>query len=146
MLVFGLGISMFVAITITMQDISTAVYETSADVEFDILMDKMKDRMLSLFSNMQVWRGEITFDYNLDLPRLLVNKFYYELNMEERNGSYYLVGSTVSSDNQINIEKLLLFSPNEVFIFGSISSIKSNPFISIQKNFSGQITMELGNN
>ena len=146
MLMFGLGISMVIGITITMQNITTTVHETSAEVEFDSLIDTINNKLYELHSSMVSWQGDITFDYNLDLPRLLVGLYYYNVYIIQKAGSYYLVGNTTSSENIIQIEKLLLLTPNEVSISGMISSTRSNPYISLHLNTFNQISIILGNN
>lgn len=144
MMVFGLGISMVVAITFTMQDLSTSVEETSAEVELGILLSDIRDRVLDIHSDFITWDGEISYNFNLDLPRLLIAKHSYEIFVEEKNNTYYLFAN--SSDVNVEIEQSLFLSTSDVFMSGSITSLQTDPYFSFQKNFTGQITLTFGNN
>ena len=60
MLVFGLGISMVVGITLTMQSLSDSVFDTSADVALQKTMDDVKGAITDGISTENQWNGVST--------------------------------------------------------------------------------------
>lgn len=145
MMVFSLGITMVIAITGTMQGLSDSMYDTTAEVELENLMDNMLQKLYDIHSDFFPVKGEVTFDYNLDFPKLLVNKYYYEISVTKQNGSYILIGSSTSSYVDIYVEKILIFSNTELKLSGTINSVSSNPYMSFKKDFTDQISIEIGN-
>ena len=145
MLVFGLGISMVVGITITMQSLTQSVSETSADVALEKVIEKIKGSLIDGVNNERQWNGISSFEYNLDISRLLVNRYSYEISVILIDNSYYLIGKSVDTTTT-NITKTspLIFTVNDMTISGTISSSSSNPYILFEKNTKG-IVVTLGN-
>lgn len=145
MLVFGLGISMVVAITITMQTLSNGVSDTSAKVALDNVLEEVKGSISDGINSELQWNGiSPSYQHNLDLSRLLVNKFPYKLYITSISGSYYLVGETINSQTHITENTPLLFTIKDVSISGTITSTSSNPYILFEK-VSNSIIIILGN-
>ena len=144
MLVFGLGISMVVGITISMQNISESVFETSADVALGKIVDKITASIIEGVNYQHQWEGNSSYELNLDLTRLVVNKYAYQISAELTNGTYYLVGKTISSTTLITNSQTLSLNINDITISGSINSSNSNAYILFTKNPNG-IVVILGN-
>ena len=126
MLVFGLGISMVVGITVSMQNISQSVFETSAEVGLEKVIDN------------------ISYELNLNLARLIVNKYAYQLSVTLTNGTYYLVGQTIDTTTSVSYSQSLSLNLHDVSIIGTISSTSSNAYILFTKSSAGTVVI-LGN-
>ena len=144
MLVFAVGISMVVGITLTMQGLTNTVSETSGGVALEKVLDQVKGNFIDGVNNAAQWNGVSSYNINLDLSRLLVNKYSYELYVTTSSGSYYLVGQTIGSSVNITRSTSLNFNNNNLSINGTILSSQTNPYILIQKDFTG-ISVSLGN-
>ena len=144
MLVFGLGISMVVGITISMQNISESVFETSADVALGKIVDKITASIIEGVNYQHQWEGNSSYELNLDLTRLVVNKYAYQISAELSNETYYLVGKTIDTTTLITNSQTLSLNINDVTISGTISSSSSNAYILFTKSSSG-IVVILGN-
>lgn len=145
MLVFAVGISMVVGITISMQDLSNSVTQTSADVALKKVLDQVKGSFTDGVNNVYQWNGVSSYQSNIQISRLLVNKFEYELYVTvSSSGSYYLVGKTVATTVNITQSISLGLNINNIIIKGSILSSQSNPYILFQKENSA-ISIVLGN-
>ena len=144
MLVFALGISMVVGITLSMQGLSDSVSQTSGEVALDKILDQVKGTFVDGINSVQQWNGISTYTRNMDLSRLLVNKYSYELTVTSFSGSYYLVGKTISTSVNITRTTNLNFNINDAIINGTIISSNSNPHIIFQKT-STTVIVTLGN-
>ncbi len=144
MLVFALGISMVVGITISMQGLTNSVSENAGDIALEKVLDQVKGTFIDGVSSVSQWNGVSSYQSNIDLSRLLVNKYSYEITVITIADSYYLLGRTI--DNSVNITRTtpLNFNINDFIISGSIISSNSNPYILYQKTPSS-LTITLGN-
>jgi hypothetical protein len=145
MLVFALGISMVVGITFTMQNLSESVFETSAEVALDKILDKIRETLINGVNNAQFWNGISTYEHDIDLTSLLINKYSYEINITIISGTYFLLGKTSTANTDILRSSSLLFTTNDVLIQGTILSTGSNPYLLFEKNINSILTVTLGN-
>ena len=146
MLVFGLGISMVVGITLTMQSLSDSVFDTSAKVALDTVIDQVKGAITDGITNENQWLGvSASYEHNLDISSLLVNKYPYEISVQLVSGIYYVVGQTVNTQTNISVSSALVFTSQDVSISGTLSSSSSNPYILFTKDTSNNIVVTLGN-
>ncbi len=145
MLVFAVGISMVVGITVSMQDLTNSVTQTSSDVALEKVLNQLKGTFVNGVNNVNQWNGVSSYQSNLDISRLLVNKYAYELYVTSSSGMYYLVGKIVDT-TMVNITKSisLNLNINDVVINGTILSTHSNPYILFQNDNSG-LSVVLGN-
>lgn len=145
MLVFAVGISMVVGITVSMQDLTNSVTQTSSDVALEKVLNQLKGTFVNGVNNVNQWNGVSSYQSNLDISRLLVNKYAYELYVTSSSGMYYLVGKIVDT-TMVNITKSisLNLNINDVVINGTILSTQSNPYILFQNDNSG-LSVVLGN-
>ena len=144
MLVFALGISMVVGITLSMQGLSDSVSQTSGEVAMDKILDQVKGTFTDGINSVHQWNGVSTYQQNLDISRLLVNKYSYELTVMSFSGSYYLVGKTFGTSVNITRITALNFNINDALINGTIISSNSNPYI-VFKMTSSNVIVTLGN-
>ena len=144
MLVFAVGISMVVGITISMQNLTSSVSQTSGEVALDKVIEQLKGTFVDGVNNVRQWNSYAAYESNIDISRLLVNKYSYELTVISISGTYYLVGKTTGSSVNITRSTSLNFNINDVKMNGTIISSNSNPYILFQKDVSG-ITVTLGN-
>ena len=146
MLVFGLGISMVVGITLTMQNLSDSVFDTSAKVALDTVIDQVKGAITDGITNENQWlEVSASYQHNLDISSLLVNKYPYEISVQLVSGTYYVVGQTVDTQTNISVSSALVFTSHDVTINGTLNSSSSNPFILFTKDSSNTIVVTLGN-
>ena len=144
MLVFGLGISMVVGITVSMQNISQSVFETSAEVGLEKVIDKLSGSIIDGVNYEHQWQGNISYELNLNLARLIVNKYAYQLSVTLTNGTYYLVGQTIDTTTSVSYSQSLSLNLHDVSIIGTISSTSSNAYILFTKSSAGTVVI-LGN-
>ena len=144
MLVFAVGISMVVGITISMQNLTSSVSQTSGEVALDKVIEQLKGTFVDGVNNVRQWNSYAAYESNIDISRLLVNKYSYELTVISTSGTYYLVGKTTGSSVNITRSVSLNFNINDVKMNGTIISSNSNPYILFQKDSSG-VTVTLGN-
>ena len=144
MLVFGLGISMVVGITVSMQNISQSVFETSAEVGLEKVVDKLSGSIIDGVNYEHQWQGNISYELNLNLARLIVNKYAYQLSVTLTNGTYYLVGQTIDTTTSVSYSQSLSLNLHDVSIIGTISSTSSNAYILFTKSSAGTVVI-LGN-
>lgn len=144
MLVFSIGITMVVGITISMQNISESVYETSANVELQKISDKITGIIINGVSTERQLNGNVSNVVSVDLTPLLVNKYNYEFTTSLNSGYYYLVGKTVDTTTNITYSQSLSFNQNNVIITGSLKSSSLNGYISFTKTETA-IVIILGN-
>ena len=146
MLVFGLGISMVVGITLTMQSLSDSVFDTSAKVTLETVIDQVKGAITDGITNENQWLGvSASYEHNLDISSLLVNKYPYEISVQLVSGTYYVVGQTVNTQTNISVSSAMVFTSQDVSISGTMSSSSSNPYILFTKDTSNNIVVTLGN-
>lgn len=141
MLVFGLGITMVVGITVSMQNISQSVYETSTEVGLEKIVDSITGSIIDGVTNEQHWQGNISYQLNLDLSRLVVNKYAYQLNITLKNGTYYLVAQTIDTTTLVTYSQSLSLNVHDAAISGVITSYGSNPYILFAKSPSGIVVI-----
>lgn len=144
MLVFALGISMVVGITISMQGLTSSVSENAGDVAMQKTLDQVKGDFINGVTSVNQWNGVSSYESHLDLSRLLVSKYSYEITVEVLSNTYYLVGKTIDNSVNITLTTSLNFNIHDFAISGTIVSYNSNPYILFQKNPSS-LTITLGN-
>jgi len=144
MLVFSLGISMVVGITITMQGLTSSVSENAGDVAMQKILDQVKGDFINGVTSVNQWNGVSSYESHIDLSRLLVSKYSYEITVEVISNTYYLVGKTIDNSANITLTTSLNFNINDFTITGTIVSYNSNPYILFQKNPTS-LTITLGN-
>lgn len=144
MLVFTLGISMVVGITISMQGLTNSVSENAGDIAMQKVLDQVKGDFINGVTSVNQWNGVSSYESHIDLSRLLVSKYSYEITVEVISNTYYLVGKTIDNSANITLTTSLNFNINDFTITGTIVSYNSNPYILFQKNPSS-LTITLGN-
>lgn len=144
MLVFALGISMVVGITITMQGLTTSVSENAGDVALQKTLDQVKGDFINGVTSVNQWNGVSSYESHIDLSRLLVSKYSYEITVEVISNTYYLVGKTIDNSVNITLTTSLNYNINDFTVSGTIVSYNSNPYILFQKNPTS-LTITLGN-
>ena len=96
MILFGLGITMVVAVGVTVSNVETGIVGNVANIELmEILSDIKKDLVSGISaSKLQLQTGEsYSFQSIVDLPLTLAKSYYYTISVEATDsGIYYLEG------------------------------------------------------
>lgn len=145
MMIFALGITMVVAVTFTMEDLSNSIYNTSAESEANSMLGRVREKMLEVVSEVGHWAGSGEYRASLNLPDSLARQFNYEIAVVQDEGHYMLQVTTTSYGSEVDIREHLVVETVGYSISGSIRNTLSDPFLLVEWENGAVTTVIIGN-
>ena len=145
-ILFSLGISMVVAIGVTVTNVESGIAENVANQEITQILQDIKtriDKELSVISWELPDPSSYLYSYQIDLPVLLAKRFSYSIEPTiDSNDLYSLSASGSFLDNDITVEVPLGLSTSNYEITGSLDSILDIHTVTFQKTSGNFISIE----
>jgi hypothetical protein len=136
-ILFSLGISMVVAVGVTVTNLENAVADSAARNELADIFKDVKNRLSKELEEIS-WQTSTnsfySYTFQFELPTLLARRFSFTIEIEnDASGNYYLTASASFIDNNIEVSEPLGLNSGNFIISGSFNSIFDIHRITIEK-------------
>jgi hypothetical protein len=149
-ILFSLGISMVVAVGVTVTNLENGVADSAARNELADIFKDVKNRLIKELEEIS-WQTSsnsfYSYTFQFELPTLLARRFSFIIGTEnDTSGNYFLIASANFIDNNIDISEPLGLNSGNFFISGSFNSIFNIHRVTIEKTGSNSVFISFSSN